>query len=74
MAAQLLLLVVKTGHLVVVLELLPQPELVVLQTHMQTPQPSTKLKPTVSLVVTTGIRQTDQRVAVVVLVLLALLA
>lgn len=74
MAVQLLLLVVKTDHLVVAQDLSLPPELVVLQAHMQTPQPSTKLKPTVSLVVTTGIHQTDQQVAVVALVLLVLLA
>jgi hypothetical protein len=64
--AQLLLLVVKTDHLVVAQDLSLPPELAVLQTHMQIHQPTTKLKPTATLAVTTGIQQTDQRVVAVV--------
>ena len=65
--AQLLLLMVKTDHLVVAQDLSLPPELVVLQPHIQTPQATTKVKPTVPLAVTTGIQRTDQRVAAVVL-------
>jgi len=64
--AQLLLLTVKTDHLVVAQDLSLPPEVVVLQTRMQTPQTTTKVKPTVSLAATTGIQQTVQRVVAVV--------